>query len=811
MRIFNTLTRRIEPIVPLENNLIRMYSCGPTVYRFIHIGNLRTFVMVDWLRRAFEYHGREVRHIKNITDVGHMRQELLDRGEDKIIAQARQEGKTSEQIAQFYTEAFRADEQALNILPAHVFPRATQHIQEIIEIVQDLLAKGVAYQGGENIYFDIKRFPTYGKLSGNQLAHMLEGVREGRNEEKRNPEDFPLWKAAEPGREMAWESPWGRGFPGWHIECSAMSIKYLGLHFDIHTGGVDNIFPHHEDEIAQSESFTGQPYANYWIHGQHLLADGQKMAKSTGNAYTRMDIEARGFDPLSLRYFYTTALYRSRLNFTFRALQAAQISLERLRGYAYQLLQVSDRSAALSLDPLPQDPRQTAFLEAVENDLNIPRAMAVVWNMLRADELDPSTRVRLLLDFDRILGFGLREYLLGGLPQRKQDPRTYLADAPLGIANQVEVRDTLRSERRFAEADKVRTSLAIAGYMLRDTQKGTLLLARPLDKEFTVLSSSSDAPDHLDIPDQFEFSINLLAHNSRSDLERCVESIARCTYGHSLEVVIVDNGSTDETMRYLQQLARRGELVGEQGTKIALQVLFADHNMGFAAGRNATMRASRGRFIVLLDTSIELKGDIWQPLATYLADPSIGVVGPYGLVTDDLRDFREAPGPEVDAIEGYLMAFRRELLPEVAPIDERFRFYRLMDIYFSFFFKTSGYRAVTTPQVEQRVMKHPHREWFSLSEDERATKSKKNYDIFRDRWHHGQSLLVANFEPQNRWFGHDHPWHVQGDHTHTPEELPAPGIAHTHIHQHWPDHSHEHSHYHDVKREPVGNEATNAD
>jgi len=796
MRIYNTLTRRVEEIVPLEAGCIRMYSCGPTVYRFIHIGNLRTFTMADWLRRVFEYRGLEVRHVKNITDVGHMRQEMLDQGEDKMIAQARQEGKTSAQIAQFYTEAFHTDEQALNILPAHVFPQATQHVEEMIAMVQGLLAKGLAYQGGENIYFDIKRFPAYGKLSGNQLENMLEGVREGHDAEKHNPEDFPLWKAAEPDREMAWESPWGRGFPGWHIECSAMSMKYFGPHFDIHTGGVDNIFPHHEDEIAQSEGLSGQRYVNYWVHAQHLLADGQKMAKSTGNAYTRADIESRGFDPLSLRFFYTTALYRSRLNFTFRALQAAQTSLERLRGRAYELLLAADREKALSTELLPANPWQIAFLEAVENDLNLPRAMAVVWSLLRAGELDPTTKIRLLLDFDRILGFALREYLLSEIPERKLDPRTYLAVAPFGIANQVEARDTLRQEQHFDEADEIRTSLDTAGYALRDTHKGTLVLARSLNEQFTLLSSSGDAPDNLDAPDEFEFSINLLAHNSRDDLERCIESIRRHANGHSLELVIVDNGSTDETLRYLQQLAREGDLLGEQDERIALQVLFADHNLGFAAGRNATMRASRGRFIVLLDTSIELNGDIWQPLAELLSDPSIGVVGPYGLVTDDLRDFREAPGPDVDAIEGYLLAFRRALLPEVAPIDERFRFYRLMDIYLSFFFKTAGYRAVTAPQVEQQLIKHPHREWYSLSEDEQATKSKKNYDIFRARWHHGQSLLVANFRERDRWPGHDHPRHVQGTHAHAPGELPPAGASHTHTHQHWPDHSHEHPHYH---------------
>jgi cysteinyl-tRNA synthetase len=796
MKIYNTLTKRIEEIIPMHAGKLGMYSCGPTVYRYIHIGNLRTFTMADWLRRAFEYRGFAVLHIKNITDVGHMRQEMLDRGEDKMIAQARKEGRSSAQIAQFYTEAFHQDEDALNILPAHVFPRATQHVPEMIAIIEGLLNNGIAYHVDGYVYYDVKRFPGYGKLSGNLLEGMLAGVREGANMDRHNPEDFPLWKPAEPGREMAWESPWGRGFPGWHIECSAMAMKYLGEHFDLHTGGVDNIFPHHEDEIAQSEGCTGEQYVNYWLHAQHLLADGQKMAKSTGNAYTRAEIEARGFDPMSLRYFYTTALYRSRLNFTFRALQAAQTALDRLRDHAYELLMRSDRTQALSEEPLTGNRWQTAFLAEVENDLNMPRAMAVVWAMLRSQEDDPATRIRLLLDCDRILGFDLKKYLLSDRPRNKRDPQVCLETVPAEVARQVREREGLRHASHYEQADRVREDLKQEGFAVRDTTQGTFVLPRRAEEEFAVLSSSTDAPDHTRTPDQFEFSVNLLAHNSRDDLERSIQSICRHAAGHAIELVIIDNGSTDETLAYLERLARQGNLTSEQGEPIAVQVLFADHNIGFAAGRNATMRASRGRYIVLMDTSIELIGDIWQPLLTTLSDPHIGVAGPYGLVTDDLREFREAAGPDVDAIEGYLMAFRRELLPEIGWIDEKFRFYRLMDIYCSFFFKTSGYRAVTTPLVAERVQKHPHREWYSLSEDERATKSKKNYDIFRDRWHHGESLLAANFDPQHWWYGHDHPQHLEGTHTHPAEELPLPGVMHSHNHQHWPDHSHEHPHYH---------------
>ncbi len=800
MKLYNTLTRSVEEIVPLEAHKIKMYSCGPTVYRYIHIGNLRTFTMADWIRRAFEYRGFEVLHVKNITDVGHMRLEAVDQGEDKMIAQARKEGKTSAQIAQFYTDAFHEDEAALNILPAQVFPRATQHIPEMITIIEGLLQKGIAYEVNGYVYYDIKRFPGYGKLSGNLLENMLAGVREGVDADRHNPEDFPLWKPAEPGREMAWDSPWGRGFPGWHIECSAMSMKYLGEQFDLHTGGVDNIFPHHEDELAQSEGFTGHQFVNYWVHAQHLLADGQKMAKSTGNAYTRAEIEARGFDPMALRYFYTTALYRSRVNFTFRALQAAQTSLNRLRDLAYELLTQSDKGLAFSEEPLEHDPWRERFLSEIENDLNIPRAMAVVWKMLRSHELEPARRVRLLLDFDRILGFNLKNYLQSDLPEKRRDPQTYLAAVPVEVANQVREREELRRHTQYARADQLRQEVGADGYAIRDTARGSLVLPRRAEDEFTVLSRSTDAPDNTNMPDLYEFSVNLLAHNSRDDLERCMRSICRHANQRQIELVIIDNGSTDDTLPYLQQLARKGELVAEQGQPIGLQVLFADHNLGFAAGRNATMRCSRGRYIILMDTSIEVNGDIWDPLAAALADRNIGLVGPYGLVTQDLREFQEANGLDVDAIEGYLMAFRRELLPEVGWIDEKFRFYRLMDIYFSFFFKTSGYRVLQSHLVAERVIKHEHREWYSLSEEERATKSKKNYDIFRDRWHHGESLLVANYNPANLWRGHDHPYHLEGTHTHAADELPPPGTMHTHVHRHWPDHSHEHPHYHDLRR-----------
>jgi cysteinyl-tRNA synthetase len=576
-----------------------------------------------------------------------------------------------------------------------------------------------------------------------------------------------------------------------------MAIKYLGEHFDLHTGGVDNIFPHHEDEIAQSEGFTGKPFVNYWVHAQHLLADGQKMAKSTGNAYTRTEIEARGFHPLALRYFYTTALYRARLNFTFQALQAAQTALERLQELAYQLYSQAAKARLFAGEPVGTNYWKEAFLSAVENDLNMPRAMAVVWSMLRAREIDATTRVRMLLDFDRILGFNLKGYLQSEEPERKRDPRVYLAAVPAEIAELVRERDQLRERREYASADRARRELSFSGYMLRDTERGPMVMRRRREEEFIVLSKASNIPDFTtDFLDRYEFSVNLLAHNSRADLERCIESI-RCHAGQRrIELVIIDNGSTDDTLAYLEKLERQGGMFSEERKRIDVRVLFADHDIGFGAGRNATMRTSQGRYVLLMDTSMEVNGDIWEPLEQALADSRVGVVGPYGLVSGDLREFREDAGPDVDAIEGYLMAFRRALLPEVGWMNEKFRFYRLLDVHFSFFCKTAGYFVRAAPIVAERMIQHPHHEWHSLSEDERATKSKKNFDIFYTRWHHGQSLLVANYRPEDHWHGHDHAHHLGHGHRHPAEELPPPGVVHTHKHQHWPDHDHEHPHMH---------------
>ena len=336
LRLYNTLSKQVEEIRTLEPGKARMYTCGPTVYRYAHIGNLRTYMMADWIRRVLEAGGVAVYQVKNITDVGHMRQELVEAGGDKMILAALAEGKTIQEIAQFYADSFHRDEARVNILPAHAYPWATQHIPEMIDLVGRLLDKGYAYQAGGNVYFAVPQFPKYGGLSRNFGGNLLEGVRAEADPLKRDPRDFTLWKAAEPGRDVKWASPWGEGFPGWHIECSAMASKYLGERFDLHTGGVDNIFPHHEDEIAQSEGAFGGVHVNYWVHGQHLLADGAKMAKSSGNVFLLDDLISRGIDPLAFRYLCMTVRYRHRMNFTFNSLKAAEKALSHLRDRVWE-------------------------------------------------------------------------------------------------------------------------------------------------------------------------------------------------------------------------------------------------------------------------------------------------------------------------------------------------------------------------------------------------------------------------------------------------------------------------------------------
>jgi cysteinyl-tRNA synthetase len=481
--LYNTLTRRKEPFEPLEAGLVRMYNCGPTVYSFAHIGNFATFLLADLLRRHLEYSGLRVRQIMNITDVGHLTDDSQADalGEDKLEKKAREEKKDPWELARFYEDAFHRDRKALNLLDAERYPRATEHIPEMIALIEELLEKGLAYEAGDQVYFQIAKFPEYGILSGNTVEELVAGAGERVEQDpnKRNPLDFTLWKK-DPRHIMQWDSPWGRGFPGWHIECSAMSRKYLGEVFDIHTGGEDNIFPHHECEIAQSSGGTGRIFARFWLHRRHILVDGKKMSKSLGNFYTIADLMGPkfGFTGPEIRYALMSANYRTQLNFTIEGLGAARESLRRLANF------IDDMSGRPPVEA-PEDVQaiedvaaaaDRGFREALDDDLNISGALAAVFDFIREANKTARTRkggeaaIRRLLDWDRVLG------VLQPSPGA-ENPAAKGAGQGRIEAGEVEKlladREAARKGKDFRKADEIRKLLLEKGVVIKDTPQGT--------------------------------------------------------------------------------------------------------------------------------------------------------------------------------------------------------------------------------------------------------------------------------------------------------------------------------------------------
>jgi cysteinyl-tRNA synthetase len=510
LRLRNTLTRATEPVEPSDGARLRMYSCGPTVYRYAHVGNLRTFLLADLIRRVVLYHGVTVVHVQNITDVGHLRDERFDRGEDRMLVAAGLEHKTAGEIGDAYEAAFHADAALLNLLPAHVFPRATEHIPDMVDLAERLVDAGHAYGTDKgNVYYDVSSFPGYGQLSGNTLATLRAGHRGEIDPDKRDPADFALWKAAGEGRMLKWTTErWGEGFPGWHLECSAMALRHLGKRFDVHTGGRDNVFPHHEDEIAQSAPIVGGPPARIWVHGEFLNVSGRKMAKSAGNIDRIADVAERGIDPLAFRYLCLASRYRHKLEYTDESLAGAAAGLASLRvglarlgpppmegpwrppiplragaaparplGTADGIAgngdgsgdEISDRAHA-PLAPLSDEGRRLhdAFVAAIDDDLDLPTALASVRDALRAD-LPADERRWLILDADLVLGLDLDRDLAGGLPD---------AAVPDEIGELVAQRAEARSGRDFARSDDLRRQLGDAGYDVRDTREGQTIRRR---------------------------------------------------------------------------------------------------------------------------------------------------------------------------------------------------------------------------------------------------------------------------------------------------------------------------------------------
>jgi cysteinyl-tRNA synthetase len=452
LRLFDTYTRSLRDFVPLRPPEVGMYTCGPTVYDYAHIGNLRTYLFEDILRRVLDFNGYHVTHVMNITDVGHLVSDG-DTGEDKMEKGARRTGKSAWEIAAFYTQAFKDDLRHLNIVEPTIWCRATDHIREQIEIIQCIEAKGLTYRTSDGIYFDTAQLPTYGYLARLHRAGLQAGRRVDIGD-KRHPTDFALWKfsPADQQRQMEWESPWGVGFPGWHIECSAMSAKYLGPFFDLHCGGEDHIAVHHTNEIAQTEACHGTRLANFWLHGYFLQLDDTKMAKSAGDFLRLQTLLAHGYEPLAYRFFCLSAHYRTPLNFTWESLDGAATALHRLR----TAVETWGEPGEIDVGYIKR------FTEQINDDLNMPRALAVTWELLKSD-LPAAAKKATLLQFDRVLGLQLAEW------------QPAEAVVPEAIMLLVQQRQQARAEKRWQDADALRHQLQAAGYEIDDTPQGPRL------------------------------------------------------------------------------------------------------------------------------------------------------------------------------------------------------------------------------------------------------------------------------------------------------------------------------------------------
>lgn len=449
LKLYNTLTRKIEEFKPMDPNFIRMYSCGPTVYDYQHIGHLRRYVGDDILIRVLEFNGYKVKHVMNITDVGHIVSDQ-DTGEDKVEKKAKEEGVSAWEIAKKFEKHFFYSCEKLNIEKPDVVMRATDYIKEQIDLIKILWGKGYTYKTSDGIYFDTSKFQNYSRLSGQKKEELKAGARI-EMKEKRNPTDFTLWKfspSTDSGqkRQMEWDSPWGKGFPGWHLECSTMAMKTLGPTLDIHTGGIDHIAVHHTNEIAQSESATGKTFVNYWIHHAFLLVEGEKMSKSLKNYYTVDDVIKKGFDPLALRYLYLQTHYRQEMNFTWEALEGAQNALNRLR----------EEVASFDKPEIGCSEFEQNFLEAVNDDLNMPNALSIVWELLKSN-YPKSAKAESLYKMDEVLGLDLKK------AQVKKP-----LEIPAEVLKLVKEREDLRKHKRFHLSDQLRNKIKKMGWEIED-------------------------------------------------------------------------------------------------------------------------------------------------------------------------------------------------------------------------------------------------------------------------------------------------------------------------------------------------------
>ncbi len=452
IQFYNTLTRKKEEFVPINPKEVRIYTCGPTVYYYAHIGNLRAYLFMDTLRRVLKYNGYNLKHVMNITDVGHLVSDA-DEGEDKMIKASKREHKDPFEIAEFYTDMFMKDLKALNIDKPEIIAKATEHIKVMEEYVKQIIKNGYTYETENTIYFDTSKLDKYGVLSNLNVEEQKAGARVDFDPNKKNISDFALWIKAPENHIMKWDSFFGKCYPGWHLECSAMGNKYLGEEFDIHTGGIDHIPVHHENEIAQGKGYCGKIPAHYWMHVEFLQINGGKMSKSLNNLYTLKDLKDRGYSPLEYRMFNFSSIYRKKINFTFEAMDSAKIALKRLKDGYQRHLNGKDKVETEVIEKFKED-----FLNAINDDLNMPQAMSVVWNAIKYEKKSKEI-ADMLLDFDRVLGLEI-----GKLEQEEELPKE--------ILELVEKRKKAREEKDWKLSDNLRDEIIKLGYNIKDTKDG---------------------------------------------------------------------------------------------------------------------------------------------------------------------------------------------------------------------------------------------------------------------------------------------------------------------------------------------------
>lgn len=474
LKLYNTLTNKKEEFKTLEKGKVSMYSCGPTVYDYAHIGNLAAYIYADLLKRYLEYSGYEVRHIMNITDVGHLTDDDIgqaDSGDDKMLKATLREKKGPMEIAKFYTDNFFKDIEKLNIEKANYYPRATAHIPQMIKIIESLIEKGLAYEKNGNVFYDVEKFEGYGKLSNKKLEELKHGARLEDHPDKKHPYDFALWLKAPKDHILKWESPWSLGYPGWHIECSAMSTEYLGETLDIHSGGEDHIFPHHENEIAQSEGFSEKPFANFWVHNHFLLVDGGKMSKSKGNFYILKDVLDKGYSAMDFRMLILSSHYQSNVNFTWDSLQQAKKNNEKIARFLEKLEEILEKNTDLNIDfNIDLDAYKGKIKKAMDDNLNSALALSVVYELISEINQKISKNNLGVEEAKKILGFWKDVNKIFGLKFENEKNKI-----PEKITELVQEREIARKNKNFEKSDELRDEIEKFGYSVEDTANGQVI------------------------------------------------------------------------------------------------------------------------------------------------------------------------------------------------------------------------------------------------------------------------------------------------------------------------------------------------